>query len=269
MSPTKLSLIHDQTRTEVRSAIVVIGPHLLMRNCLVSVFQKEFAAFDVTEAASACEPERLDDRNVRLVLLHIGGQTVADAAVLRSLTLIEHAFPEAPVALVAERNDDAAVAAAIRQGIVGYIPVSLPLEIAIAALRLVLVGGTYFPQPVTPCGARQEPAPVTSGDLVTRGETADEAPGPVPETDADDAVTTPDGGEAADSGGFTPREAQVLAALQRGRPNKLIANELSLSENTVKVHIRHIMRKLRATNRTEAVLIAQRQIPAPRLAYSA
>src|SRR5207244_11645844 len=53
---------------------------------------------------------------------------------------------------------------------------------------------------------------------------------------------------------LTPREQHVLAALKLGLPNKLIAAKLNLSENTVKMHIQHIMRKCSAHNRTEAVL---------------
>src|SRR5262249_56822368 len=52
---------------------------------------------------------------------------------------------------------------------------------------------------------------------------------------------------------FTPREQHVLAELELGLPNKLIAAKLKLSENTVKMHIHHIMRKCAARNRTEAV----------------
>jgi DNA-binding NarL/FixJ family response regulator len=53
---------------------------------------------------------------------------------------------------------------------------------------------------------------------------------------------------------LTPREKHVLAQLKLGLPNKVIAARLNLSENTVKMHIQHIMRKCRARNRTEAVL---------------
>ena len=54
---------------------------------------------------------------------------------------------------------------------------------------------------------------------------------------------------------LTSREKQVLAALELGLPNKLIAAKLNLSKNTVKMHIQHIMRKCRARNRTETVLL--------------
>jgi DNA-binding NarL/FixJ family response regulator len=50
----------------------------------------------------------------------------------------------------------------------------------------------------------------------------------------------------------------VLAQLDRGKANKLIAFELGMSESTVKVHVRNIMRKLSATNRTQAVYKARK-----------
>jgi DNA-binding NarL/FixJ family response regulator len=53
------------------------------------------------------------------------------------------------------------------------------------------------------------------------------------------------------TGMFTLRQAEVVKALRRGKANKIIAYELNLRESTVKVHIRNIMKKLKATNRTE------------------
>jgi DNA-binding NarL/FixJ family response regulator len=55
---------------------------------------------------------------------------------------------------------------------------------------------------------------------------------------------------------LTEREMLILDLLKKGKQNKVIAYELGLSESTVKVHIRHILDKLRARNRTEAVSAA-------------
>jgi DNA-binding NarL/FixJ family response regulator len=55
----------------------------------------------------------------------------------------------------------------------------------------------------------------------------------------------------------------VLAELELGLPNKLIAAKLKLSENTVKMHVQHIMRKCAARNRTEAVLRLSGRLPGP------
>ncbi len=65
-------------------------------------------------------------------------------------------------------------------------------------------------------------------------------------------------GGGVDSFGFTCREAEVVRLLRQGKPNKIIAFELSISESTVKVHIRNIMKKLNATNRTQVVFLIQK-----------
>ncbi len=57
---------------------------------------------------------------------------------------------------------------------------------------------------------------------------------------------------------LTPREAEVLALMAEGLPNKLIADRLDISENTVKFHIGSILGKLGAHSRTEAVIRAAR-----------
>jgi len=88
---------------------------------------------------------------------------------------------------------------------------------AVAAIRLVKDGGTIAPV---------EPL------LANRTRRAD------PEADET-------------SSALTPRQMTVLAHLRQGKANKIIAYELGMSESTVKVHVRNIMRKVKATNRTE------------------
>jgi DNA-binding NarL/FixJ family response regulator len=48
----------------------------------------------------------------------------------------------------------------------------------------------------------------------------------------------------------------VIRAIQQGKPNKIIAYELNMCESTVKVHVRHVMKKLRAKNRTDVAIKA-------------
>jgi DNA-binding NarL/FixJ family response regulator len=55
---------------------------------------------------------------------------------------------------------------------------------------------------------------------------------------------------------FTARQAAVVEALRRGKENKIIAYELNMRESTVKMHIKNIMKKLKARNRTEVAFIA-------------
>ncbi len=65
------------------------------------------------------------------------------------------------------------------------------------------------------------------------------------------------GTELSLSNALTPRQIEVLIHLCEGKPNKLIARELEMSENTVRVHVSAILTALGASNRTEAILVAQ------------
>ena len=54
--------------------------------------------------------------------------------------------------------------------------------------------------------------------------------------------------------GLTPREEQIVGLLEKGYTNKLIARDLDLSVGTVKVHVKHILRKLGLKTRVEAAV---------------
>jgi DNA-binding NarL/FixJ family response regulator len=54
--------------------------------------------------------------------------------------------------------------------------------------------------------------------------------------------------------GLTQRQAQVLALVVQGKPNKIICRELALAEGTVKIHVTAILKALDVTNRTQAVI---------------
>ena len=58
---------------------------------------------------------------------------------------------------------------------------------------------------------------------------------------------------------LTPREVEILQLVAAGNRNLDIANTLSIAEDTVKVHVKHLMAKLGANDRTEAVVIAVRR----------
>jgi DNA-binding NarL/FixJ family response regulator len=58
--------------------------------------------------------------------------------------------------------------------------------------------------------------------------------------------------------GLTGRQAQVLALILQGKPNKVICRELGLAEGTVKIHVAAILRALNVSTRTQAVIEASR-----------
>ena len=66
-------------------------------------------------------------------------------------------------------------------------------------------------------------------------------------------------GERTASAGLTERELEVLRLIARGLPNKLIAQELVVSEKTVKTHVSNILAKLHLADRTQAALYAVRE----------
>ena len=62
---------------------------------------------------------------------------------------------------------------------------------------------------------------------------------------------------------LTPREQAVFNLLRDGLPNKLIAHRLNMSISTVKIHVHHVMQKLRARNRAQVAGLARPPDPSP------
>ena len=145
-------------------------------------------------------------------------------AVVNILTKLSELFPGIPVIVLADKTDLALALTAIRHGARGYIPFTLRFDIAVEAVRLVLAGGTYVP---LDC-------------VLATGGSGIAARKPSPSAEA-----------------VTSRELAVVRAIQQGKSNKVIAYHLNMCESTVKVHIRNIMKKLKATNRTEVAIKAR------------
>jgi DNA-binding NarL/FixJ family response regulator len=68
--------------------------------------------------------------------------------------------------------------------------------------------------------------------------------------------------------GLTPREMEALARLREGKPNKVIAHELEITESTVKAFVRRILIKLNALNRTEVAHLTEGQFESIRAAFA-
>jgi DNA-binding NarL/FixJ family response regulator len=146
---------------------------------------------------------------------------------------------EAPIGAVL-RCDDAALRRTLGAlGIAGVVQHEASLAVAIAAIQLMWVGGSCFPPDLSRddeyASARfspseaLEPAPVAMAQESGRKNGYSELP-------------------------LTSRECDVLRFLREGRQNKIIAFELGISESTVKVHLRNMMKKLNASNRTQVAL---------------
>jgi two-component system, NarL family, nitrate/nitrite response regulator NarL len=262
MSNPTADLQHDDLGRDV---IILVDDETLNQDCMAEAMRSAFPHAIVVGVPSIDKLPRPSGSSVSLVLLRAKAQPFARDGLAADIRTVARHFPNVPVVVITSCDNPMNVGMAVAAGAQGVIPVTASLRIAIAALQLVLAGGTYYPQPVLgsarPGAAIQELESFASEPSMAR----------VTETPHASAEALRSTGGAAGSPvasgsdhlmvAFTAREADVLAALQRGRSNKWIAHHLNLSENTVKVHIRHIMRKLRATNRTEAVVLSQQWVP--------
>jgi DNA-binding NarL/FixJ family response regulator len=131
--------------------------------------------------------------------------------------------------VLSDKDDVEEVNRALTHGVRGYIPTSVECEIVLAALRFISAGGTFVPADTLRSTAAN-PDDQPEGERPRRSGRLD----------------------------LTPRELSVVDLLREGKPNKLIAAQLDMQESTVKVHVRNILRKLNAANRTHAAFVANR-----------
>ena len=245
--------MHDITNTSKRlneslhlPVLVIIEPLLLPRTCILHVLRRELDELEILDMATVQGLDCTSARDVRLVMLSIADKPIGDPSVEDDLAFVAECCPNAATVVLSNHDDEPTVQAAMQRGVRGFLSTSLPIEIAIAGLRLVLVGGAYRPLPVAGMNRIPDFEPPDARGLAPAYLMNEGA-----RVAIDRSVTD-----------LTPREQQVLAELELGLPNKLIAAKLGLSESTVKMHIQHIMRKCAAHNRTEAVLRWRGRLPA-------
>ena len=181
------------------------------------------------EAATVQEVEQIvqSDPDLALLDLHMpGSDGVPWIGRLRARC------PTLPIIVVSAEESPSLVRDLINSGVAGFIPKSDTAAVILQAVRLVLSGGTYAPLRLLGGGDR------------TANNTASANRQEMP------------------NHGLTQRQLEVLALLAHGMPNKRIARELGLSEGTVKVHLLAIFRALEVSNRTEAVVAAQKKLQA-------
>ena len=155
-----------------------------------------------------------------VIIYNVGGRSIGDPDVTAAVRRLAEHEAGVPVVVLGEAEELEHILAALEAGARGYIPVSIGIDAIVEATKLTSAGGAFL----------------TAGSLVSLRH----APVPAPVAAPFVALQ------------LTSRQAAVADALRRGKANKVIAYELSMCESTVKVHIRNIMKKLEATNRTEA-----------------
>jgi DNA-binding NarL/FixJ family response regulator len=167
-----------------------------------------------------------DNTSASLILLWASAHRSLDDVQQDLKNLCEMPNP-VPAVVVSDTDNVDHVLDSLENGARGYIPVNLSFDIAVEAMRFVKAGGTFVPANMLLMAQR-------SGRSLNQDK---------PEAEF-----------------FTSRQAAVIEALRMGKPNKSIAYELNMCESTVKVHVRNIMKKLKAKNRTEVAFMANKML---------
>jgi DNA-binding NarL/FixJ family response regulator len=162
------------------------------------------------------------------VIVYVAHEELEDDAVTNAIAALRHAFARIPLIVLSdahEAQDPQVIRRMLKSGAQGFIPTRMMgISTALAAIHMVRAGETFAPVDLL---------------LVDRPKPSASPPPP------------------GSSERLTPRQRAVFSLLQQGKANKLIAYELRMSESTAKCHVRAIMRKLGATNRTQAAYKAQ------------
>ncbi|MBI1171366.1 DNA-binding response regulator [bacterium] len=205
--------------------LAVIDNRALERECFVLCLQQQCQGSRVVGYESVSDWQaRVGASDIRQVILtNIGSKPLTDEGV-RAMVKEQVAMAGAvPVVVLGASEDLDTVIAALECGAAGYIPPAIHIANIEDAASLAVAGGVFF--------SRKSVFALREG-------------GPP----ADAATTL-----VLDQ--FTTRQRAVAQVLRRGAANKTIAYELKLRESTVKVHVRQIFKKLKATNRTQAAFL--------------
>ncbi len=208
--------------------LLVVEDHALVREGLVRLLKQIEPGAQVSESADfESALTMLDgDEEFDLVLLDLALPGIDGFA---GLDILRRRYPAMPVAVVSAFDDTPTITRVMNLGASGFIPKAFSGEDLLSAVREILAGNLF--RPTARQGARM-----------------------------DDAIPVPPSRVSVrpDEVGLTDRQAQVLALMVRGMSNRDIADQLDLSEGTVKIHATAVFKALGVTSRTQALVAAAR-----------
>jgi DNA-binding NarL/FixJ family response regulator len=206
--------------------ILVIDDHALIRQAMQGVLKKVRRDAVLLDAPNYREAKQIiaAQPDIDFILLDLN---LPDSDGLSVFNELRERHPAIAIVVVSAEQNPARVMKALELGARGYIPKSAHADVILNALRLIFSGGVYVP-----------PEILTNSDA-----RANQAAG------EDHQRLPPDIG-------LTDRQLDVLALLMQGKNNKTICRTLDLAEPTVKNHVTAILKALKVTSRTEAVIMA-------------
>ena len=203
--------------------ILLVDDHSLFAEGLQTLLRDINSEPEFLLCASVDMALQIDDpQAIDLVLLafHLRGTSGFDA-----LRVLREHGPNALIAVVSAVDDVAIIREIVDAGAVGFIPKSYTYAQLTEALRVVMGGETYLPEDALYSTEHAHPDSANS----TKHNALD---------------------------GLSRRQREVFMQVIQGKPNKVIARNLDISENTVKAHVSASFRLLGVSNRTEAVYAA-------------
>jgi len=221
--------------------ILLVDDHALLRDALRGALNELCGDAAVYEAADSREAMAAVSQHadLDLVLLDLN---LPDRNGFELLAELRARDPTISIVVVSALQDREIIVKALNFGAVGFIPKSAARKVILAALQLVFSGGVYIPpQALAGDELRAQLAVQASTDLMPKA--------------GRNCARTGSALSPADFG-LTGRQLDVLALMMRGKSNKAICRALNIAEPTVKNHVRAILKALRVTNRTEAVVAA-------------
>lgn len=208
--------------------LLVVEDHALVREGMVRLLAQLEDGARVLEAKDFESALTTLDKagEADLVLLDLALPGIDGFA---GLDILRRRYPAMPVTVVSAYCDAPTITRVLNLGASGFIPKAFSGDELLSAVREVLAGNIFRP----------------SGKFLAR---------------LDDAVPLPPSKASVrpDEVGLTDRQAQVLALMVRGMSNRDIADQLSLSEGTVKIHVTAVFKALDVSSRTQAMVAVVR-----------
>jgi DNA-binding NarL/FixJ family response regulator len=232
-----------------RSSVAIIDAKELRRASITSLFEPWARAENLRLTSFALEQahEALQaDTDVRMLIFNIGGESIAQRENLQQLKVLRALVSKVPLVVISDKDDANDITAAFTAGVQGFINSAMPSVLAFQTLSFILNGGSYFP----PSAMHQHPAQPRPAEPPV-GSSSD------PESKSKHSAQATNGGGLSQNDvgchpvSLTARQLEVLNHLRLGESNKMIARRLGMTEGTVKVHVRQMMRKCQVSNRTQ------------------
>lgn len=206
--------------------ILIADDHALFRDGLSMHLEQISPQAVISQAGNFSQAVKMldDHNNVDLIIIDLD---MPDMRWEEGLAELKKKAPGARFVVISASEDTRNIKKALGEGISGYIPKRSETKVLTSALKLILEGGTYLPPSILE-QANSGLFGENSGEPRSKGKT------------------------------LTPRQSEVLSYVAEGMSNKQIAYKMGVSEATVKLHINALLRAVGATNRTQAVIIAQK-----------